>query len=332
MAPSHERYPRVVIDLGLIRKNTALMMEACRESGVEVMGVTKGVAGDPRIARTLVEEGVSSLGDSRLDNLERLVEADLGVPLWLLRAPSPSEAAACVALAGGSLQSDLGTLRMVSDQARRRRVVHHVLLMVDLGTGREGLDPADLPSACREVSAMEGIVLDGLGVYFDFKRTPSSLVRDLEALSELSREAGVPAGIVSGGASNVLELVIDGSLPKAVNHLRLGTAPLLGLFSSHGPRPIDGWARDTVVAEAEIIEVKRPRNEAIASLGHLDAPMAFLFPEAPAIELLRQSNDHTVLRTTQPMEVGERIRFRLGYDAMARLAASPFTRTSYRED
>ena len=108
-----------------------------------------------------------------------------------------------------------------------------------------------------------------------------------------------PAPIRSGGASNVLQLLIDGTLPEGVNHLRLGTAPLLGLYTSHGPRPVAGWDRDTVVAEAEVIEVKRHRPEALLALGHLDAPMDYLYPTTPGIELLRQSSDHTVIRFPQ---------------------------------
>jgi len=128
----------------------------------------------------------------------------------------------------------------------------------------------------------------------------------------------------------VLELVVDGTLPHDINHLRLGTAPLLGLYTSHGPRPIEGWERDTFVAEAEVIEVKRHRREAILALGYVDAPMEQLYPTTPGMRLLRQSSDHTVVGFNEPLTLGDTVRFRLGYSAMSRLACSRYTNIEYR--
>ncbi len=329
MSRNSNPFPRLTIDLGRIRANTERMTKACGERGIEVMGVTKGVCGDVRVGRALVDGGVTTLGDARLDNLTALRETGLGVGLWLLRSPSPNEAAACVEIADGSLQSELETLRLVAAEARRRTTAHRVLLTVDIDTGREGIHPDDIPTMCEEVQALDGLELDGLAIYFDFKCAPSEQRQTLQTFVELAQSSSAPLRIVSGGASNVLELALDGTLPRGVNHLRLGTAPLLGLFTSHGPRPIDGWERDTCVAEAEVIEVKRDRPEALVALGHVDAPMDYLYPITPGIETVRQSSDHTVVRFREPLEVSDTVRFRVGYYAMTRLSASRYTQIVY---
>ena len=106
-------FPRLTIDLKRIRSNTDRMMEACRRQGVEVMGVTKGVCGDVEVARVFVEGGVAAIGDARLDNLSSLRMAGLGVPLWLIRSPSPREVPSTVAVADGSLQGDLEVVEEV---------------------------------------------------------------------------------------------------------------------------------------------------------------------------------------------------------------------------
>lgn len=318
-------FPRLTIDLGRIRANTERAVHACRDRGVDVMGVTKGVCGDVDVARTLVEGGVATLGDARLDNLAILRKAELGVPLWLLRSPSLNDAADCVALTDGSLQSDRATLLRIAAEARRQRTTHHVLITVDLDTGREGVHRDDVTALCEEAQTLEGLALDGVAIYFDFTWTPEQQRKTLHRFVELTREAP-SAGVVSGGASNVLELVLDGTLPPGVNHIRLGTAPLLGLFTSHGPRVIEGWERESFIAEAEVIEVKRDRPEALLAMGHVDAPMDYLFPVTPGVEILRQSSDHTVVRFSEPLSVSDTVRFRLGYQAMTRLAASRYTR------
>jgi predicted amino acid racemase len=323
-------FPRLTIDLKRIRSNTDHMMEACRATGVDVMGVTKGVCGDVEVARVFVDGGVSALGDARLDHLSPLRMAGLGVPLWLIRSPSPREVPGCVAMADGSLQSDLDVVRLLSEECRRRGSLHRVILMVDTDTGREGMPPSDVPDACREVMALDGLELEGLGLYFDFKSTAVEQEVALDAFVKLAQSIDVPLRVLSGGASNVLELVLDHRLPEPVNHLRLGTAPLLGLFTSHGPRPIEGWERDTFLLEAEVIEVKKTRPEALLALGHADAPMEYLYPTDPGIELVRASSDHMVIRFTEPLKLGDTVRFRLGYYAMNRLVASRYTRIVYR--
>lgn len=322
-------YPRLTLDLGRLRANAERMLTLCRRNGVDVMGVTKGVAGDLEVARVWVDCGVSSLGDARLDNLAVLDAADLGVPLWLLRAPSAAEASKCVALADGSLQTELATLRLVGDEALRLGTRHHVVLMVDLDTGREGLDPDEVEAVIGELSRLPGLQLDGLGVYFDFKSSTGDTREKLGALANLAGELAVPLPTLSGGASNVLALVADGTLPPAVNQLRLGTAPLLGLYSSHGPQSIPGWERDGALLDVEVIEVKRDGRHAILSMGHLDAPMEYLFPVAAGLELLRQSSDHTVVRSDDPLVVSQRVRFRLAYPALARLTACRYTRVEH---
>jgi predicted amino acid racemase len=317
------------MDLGRIRANAARMMHDCHERGIEVMGVTKGVCGDVHVARALVESGVTTLGDARLDNLAALRKAGLGVGLWLLRAPSPNEAADCVALADGSLQSDLETLGLVAAEAQRQHKPHHVLVTVDLETGREGVHRDDVPAICARARALDGLELDGLAIYFDFKCTPEERRGALHTFAELARTVNLPLRVVSGGASNVLELALDNTLPRGINHLRLGTAPLLGLFTSHGPRPIEGWERDTFIAEAEVLEVKRDRAEALLALGHVDAPMDSLYPATPGVELLRQSSDQTVVRFTERLAVSDVVPFRLGYTALTRLTNSRYTRIVY---
>jgi ornithine racemase len=328
-------YPRLTVDRERIRGNARRMMDACRP-GIAVMGVTKGVCGDVEVARALVDAGVDSLGDARLGNLDRLRRASLGRPLWLLRSPGPSEVHATVALCDGSLQADARVLSLVGEEARRQNRRHQVLLMVDLDTGREGFTPDDVLDRCREIATHPALELAGLGIYYDFRSDDAFVRRKSREFSALAlaASAGVELPLVSGGASNVLHaLLVGGELPSAINHLRVGTAPLLGISTSHGPRVIEGWDRDAFLLEAEVIEVKRHRSEALLSLGHLEAPSEYLYPTEPGLVVLRSSSDHTVVafeETSRFLAPGDVVRFRVGYYAMNRLMLSPYTRVVYR--
>jgi predicted amino acid racemase len=83
--------PRLRINLAKITHNARRTVDIARGHGVEVMGVIKGVAGNPQVAEAMLAGGIQSLGDSRLDNIARLRSAGILAPVTLLRSPGPSD-------------------------------------------------------------------------------------------------------------------------------------------------------------------------------------------------------------------------------------------------
>jgi predicted amino acid racemase len=210
--------------------------------------------------------------------------------------------------------------------------------MVDLDTGREGVLPSDLPGVVREVLAMKGIKLRGLGAYFDMKsedeRHRPLILRLVRLSQDLGKEFNTPLSVVSGGSSNVFRsLVLEGEPLPGLNQLRIGTAILLGLSASIGPRRIQGFHHDTFLLDAELTEIKRKdRTLGLLALGTLDVDPQFLFPAQPGIAVLRATSDHTVVDLTESalsFKVGDRLVFELGYPALSRLVASENAQVEY---
>ena len=54
-----------------------------------VVAVTKVTCGSPEVARAMLAGGAQALGESRLENAERLRAAGIVAPIWLLRSPTP---------------------------------------------------------------------------------------------------------------------------------------------------------------------------------------------------------------------------------------------------
>jgi ornithine racemase len=331
---------RLTIDLSMIAHNARKAVEICRQNGVEVMGVTKGVCGLPSIARAMLTGGIQTLGDSRLDNIIRLRAEGIHAPIVLLRSPAPSEVAQCVALANASMNADLTVLRALSEEAERVGKSHGVIVMVDLETGREGFAAEELPSACREISEMKGLRLHGLGAYFVYGSNDELYVAAQQRLVALAREIearyGIVLPVISGGSTNVFHsLTLHGKHVTGINQLRIGTAILLGISSSIGPHCIEGFHHDTFMLDAELVEVKRREKLlGILSLGHQDTDPEFLFPTSPGVTVVDASCDHTIVDLTgaaHERHVGDRISFRLGYFAMSRSMASPYVKIECRE-
>src|SRR5690606_15480801 len=98
----------VTVDLGKVRANARTVVDAL--PGISVVGVTKVTCGSPQVARAMLAGGARALGESRLENAERLRSAGLTAPIWLLRAPVPELAGEVVQLTDVSLESELETV------------------------------------------------------------------------------------------------------------------------------------------------------------------------------------------------------------------------------
>ena len=328
----------LTIDLIKITHNARKTIAICQPFGLDVVGVTKGVCGLPDVARAMIAGGIKTLGDARLDNIARMRDAGIHEPMLLLRSPAPSEISRCIDLADISLNSDLGVLNALSKEALGAGKRHRVILMVDLDTGREGFAPDAMPSVCRQVQAMQGLTLNGLGIYFNYQSEVNFHMAALERFVAMARkveqECGSAIPVVSGGSTNVFSsLTLAGKHITGINQLRIGTAILLGISSSIGPRHIEGFYHDTFVLAAELIEVKkRDRLLGILSLGQLDTEPEYLFPISPGVTVVESSSDHTIVDLTdspQSPRVGDIISFYLGYFALSRLMFSPYVKIEY---
>ena len=329
----------LTIDLNKITSNTRKTLATCRSLGLEVVGVTKGVCGLPQVAQAMLAGGIEILGDARLDNIARMRKSGINTPMVLLRSPAPSEVSQCVALTDASLNADLNVLRLLSKESIKMGKRHKVILMMDLDTGREGLAPETVPGVCCKVQAMEGLSLEGLGIYFPYRGEDSfhmSAQQHLVALArEIEGEYGFKLHVISGGSTNIFHsLTLEGKNVKGINQLRIGTAILLGISSSIGPVLIKDFHHDTFVLDAELIEVKqRDRLYGILSIGRMDTEPEYLFPISPDVAVIDASSDHLIVDFTGSAEtyrVGDRIAFQLGYFAVSRLTASPYVRIEYR--
>ena len=105
----------LTVDLSRIRENARRVVDSL--PGIDVVGVTKVTCGSPEVARAMLEGGVVALGESRLENIARLREAGVSVPVWLLRAPTPQLAEDTVRLADVSLESEIVTLEALDRAA-----------------------------------------------------------------------------------------------------------------------------------------------------------------------------------------------------------------------
>ncbi|TET92788.1 MAG: alanine/ornithine racemase family PLP-dependent enzyme, partial [Desulfobacteraceae bacterium] len=224
--------PRIEIDFAKIAHNAKKLKELYRSKGIGVIGVTKVVCGDPKIADVLIKSGINTLADSRIANIRRMRKAGIQAQFVLLRTPIPSQAKSVVKYADISLNSELSVVKNLSKFAVKNNTIHKIILMVELGDLREGLMPSDLEDIVREVVKLEGIELSGIGTNLacfggikpDEEKMGylSSLAREVEERFNLTLE------FVSGGNSANYNWFISTEDVGRINNLRLGESIYLG--------------------------------------------------------------------------------------------------------
>lgn len=346
--------PRLEVYPDRIAANARSVIDLCHRHGARVAAVTKVTCAHPAVAHALEAGGADMVADSRMRNLQAAVEAGIRRPLMLLRIPAPSCAAEVVRCADISLNSNLDTIRLLSDAAVLQGARHQVVVMVDVGDLREGVWPDRAIEIVRGAAGLPGIEVAGLGCNLACYGGVIPTLENMQALVDVRdrcRQAtGLELGLLSGGNSANLPLIASGGMPRQVNHFRIGEAIVLGRnVIDRSPWP--GTRQDTFRMVAEVVEVERKpsvpigdrgqdafggtpefedrgmRLRAICNVGRQDVVVDGIEPEMPGVRVLGGSSDHLILDVEDAeakIKVGDELAFMPGYGALLALSTSPY--------
>ena len=343
--------PRLEIDIDKIRHNSRTLVNLLASRGISVTGITKAFLGSPKIARVMLEAGVSAIGDSRIENIEKMRRAGVEAPMFLIRSPMMSQVEQVVASADVSFNTELEVIKALSSAAQTADRSHGVILMVELGDLREGIMPRDLNRTIREALDLHCIDIQGIGANCACQ---NGVIPDANKMGELSALAnaidekfGLRLRRISGGNSGNLPWALGGPAAGRINDLRLGESIFLGCEPLHR-QPIEGLHTNAIQLIAEVIEVKQKPSlpwgaigdtafgeeppledrgnilQAILAIGRQDIDPNGLNPP-PGIKVLGASSDHLIVDSGAcELAVGDEIPFTLNYSALVRAATSPF--------
>ncbi len=348
--------PEVLVDIVKVKENTKNIVGFCRKRGISVTGVTKVTCGMPLVGRAMLEGGVVSLGETRIENIQRLRSSGVNAPIMMLRIPPLSRVEEIVSTVDISLNSELSVIKSLSYAAQKKGKIHDIILMVDLGDLREGIWPSELMDVTREVLKLKGVRIAGIGTnltcfggVLPSRKNMNELVGYAESIESTF---GIALDIISGGNSSSLPLLMEGGIPKRVNHLRLGEALLLGRETVNGTIWPGCW-HDSFQLSAEVIELKKkpsiPIGEtgmnafgekpvfhdkgeilrAILSIGREDVVVDNLVPVDAGVSILGASSDHLLLDVTEANEelvVGSKMKFNMNYGALLASMTSKYVR------
>ncbi|WP_114748210.1 alanine racemase [Pleomorphovibrio marinus] len=329
-----------------LKNNFEFLKNKFNENGVSWGVVSKLLCGNRRYIKELIDLGVDEIHDSRISNLAKVKEINPNVQTVYIKPPSKRNLSDMVKYADVSLNSELNTIRWISDEAVKQDKKHKIIIMVETGDLREGVMGDHLVDFYSKVFELPNLEIIGLGTNLNCLNGVMPSADKLIQLSlykqiiELKFNKEIPW--VSAGTSVTIPLMLHKQLPKGVNHFRIGETLYFGndLFEE---KIIEGMKGDVFELNAEIIEMQEkpllpmgtlaanPQGEvaemdeslygktsyrAILDIGLLDVDPKYLVPEDGKFEILGASSDMIILNlreNPQGYKVGDLIRFHLKY-------------------
>lgn len=336
----------VTLDRKKLEKNYLYLSRLFKERNIEWGVVSKLLCGNRSFIQELIALGIREIHDSRISNLKMVKSICSDVQTVYIKPPAKRSIKSVIQFADVSLNTELHTIKMLSDEAQRQNKFHKIIIMIELGDLREGVMGAELISFYEQVFELPNISIIGLGANLNCL---NGVMPNEDKLIQLSLykqliEAKFNRSIpwVSGGTSVVIPLLLSNRRPQGVNHFRIGETLFFGvnLFDNS---TIQGMENEVFKLYAEIIELtekpvvptgelaENPSGEkfevdaseygkmtfrAIIDIGLLDVSPEFLRLDDDQLTIEGASSDMLVINTSKSeknYKVGDVIAFQMTY-------------------
>lgn len=349
-----------------IQNNIKFLSDYFEEHQIQWSLITKVFSGDKEFLKNVLTEEVidkiGSIGDSRLTSLKNLKAVNPKMRTIYIKPPAKIYADEIIKYADISLNTSFSTIKVLNEAAKKAGKIHQIIIMVELGELREGVKRTELMSFYEKVFQLSNIEVIGLGsnlgCMYGIEPSYDKLLQ-LSLYQELiSAKFNQSLKFVSGGTSITLPLIEQKTIPKDINHFRVGEAAFFGI-SPLDNKPFKGLSTDTFKFKANIIELEEKKivpegvisdanighsadfneqdisetsTKAILDFGMLDVEKEDLEAIDPELKFVGITSDMMVVDIgnnktddgKQKYHVGEHIFFKLNYMAVARLLNSKF--------
>ena len=270
----------LIIQTEKIKENIKTLSSFFAKHDIHWSLITKVFSGDKEFLKNLltddVIEKINAVGDSRITSLKNLKAVNPNMSTIYIKPPAKEYAEDLVKYADISLNSSFNTIEAINEAAKKMDKIHEIIIMVELGELREGVQRADIMNFYEKVFKLSNIEVVGigsnLGCMYGVEPSYDKLLQLALYKELISAKFNKKLKYISGGTSITLPLIEMGTLPKEINHFRIGEAAFFGL-SPLDNKQFNGLHTDTFEFSANIIELEEKKivPEGIisdANIGH----------------------------------------------------------------
>lgn len=319
--------------------------------------MTKILSGNRLFLSELLNMGIKQVADSRVSNLKTIKKLHPDIETIYIKPPAKRSIPGVVTYADISMNTEVETIRLLSEEAGRQKKKHKIIIMIELGELREGVLGEELMEFYSNVFKLEHIEVVGIGtnltcLYGVLPNHDKLIQLSLyEQLIEARFNKQIP--YVSGGSSVTIPLIFQKLLPSGINHFRVGESLFLGTDVYHDST-LEHMNPDVFRLYSEIIELSEkpmvPMGEmgtnvegnefdfkekeigkktyrAILDLGLLDVDKQHIRPLDEDINYLGGSSDMMVIdlgENEKAYKVGDLVEFKMDYMGTLRAINSKY--------
>ncbi|MFT6127006.1 MAG: putative amino acid racemase [Patiriisocius sp.] len=355
----------LIIHSEKIKENIKYLNNYFEVRNIEWSLITKIFSGDKTFLNAILTKDVvknmSSVGDSRLASLRNLKEVYPQLKTFYINPPALGRTDDVVAYANVSLNTSIPVIKALNKSAKKIDVIHKIIIMIEQGELREGIKNEDVIAFYENVCNLSHIEVIGigsnLGCMFGVEPTHDILSQLSLNRTLISKKFNKDLEFISGGTSITLPLLERALVPKDINHYRIGEAAFLGI-SPLDNKQFKDLHTETFEFYANIIELNEKNvvpghfthscsnkesmddNDENSSSKSYKAILDFGLLDVNK-EDIESENNFTYVGATSDMTVidlgdnktkyklGDTIKFKLNYIAVARLMSSKFVDKIY---
>jgi len=340
-----------------LKYNYEYLDKVFSENDIKWSIVTKVLCGNKNFLNELLSLGMTEVCDSRISNLKNIKAINEKIETIYIKPPSKKDVPNIVKYADISVNTEISTIQALAKAAKKQNKTHKIIIMIEMGELREGVLRDDFIDFYEKVFKLENIKVVGIGTNFSclygVLPNPDKLIQLslYEQLIEAKFNRHIP--YVSGGSSVVFPLVLNGTLPKGINHFRLGETLYLGT-NVYSDTKIKDMAHDIFSLHVEIIElIEKPKvptgnfgtnlegqtfdfdpseasetsYRAIIGLGLLDVDDKHIWCDDKSLDFVGASSDMIVMdlkNNPKKYKVGDELTFSMDYMGLLKLMNSKY--------
>ncbi|MBF6609011.1 MAG: alanine/ornithine racemase family PLP-dependent enzyme [Flavobacterium sp.] len=329
-----------------LQENYKFLDDLFQVRNIEWGIVSKLLCGNKTFLKEIIALGTREIHDSRVSNLKKIKSLDPGIQTVYIKPPAKRSIESIVKYADVSFNTEIYTIQLLSEEAKRQNKTHKIIIMIEMGDLREGVMGEELIDFYKQIIHLPNIEIRGIGTNLNclsgVMPTQDKLIQLSLYKQLIEAKFNITIPWVSGGTSVAVPLMLKNARPMAVNHFRVGEALFFGkdLFTG---QTIQGMHNDVFKLYAEIIEITikpdtptgelgenvagnvfTPANDdlggtslrAILDIGLLDMQPQYLTSEDENISVVDASSDMLVVdisHSIREYQVGDVISFHIQY-------------------
>ncbi|MDD4068586.1 MAG: alanine racemase, partial [Bacteroidales bacterium] len=253
----------IILNKSKLKSNFDYLDNLFKEKDIKWAVVSKILCGNKEYLEELLSYNITQICDSRIVNLKMIKQINPKVETIFIRPPAKHAIKNIVKYADISMNTEIETIKLLSEEAQIQNKVHKIIIMIELGELREGVMRDDLIDFYSKVFNLKNIEVVGIGAnlscLYGVLPNHDKLIQLCLYKQLIELKFNKKITYISGGSSVTIPLIFQKLLPKGINHFRVGETLFLGT-DVYNDKVLKNFNTDVFVLYSEIIElIEKPK-------------------------------------------------------------------------